>query len=172
MKKIAVKFGESLVKFKFEDFSESNEDVNFDKLLKIDYSNLFAEIISWPVIYNKIGILQAEMENELRLAKLNFKIKEAKLKNQIRINLIDENGKATVGEIDENLIISKKYRIYQEQYFEVEKQRDYISSLYLAARDKSEKLNKLSLTLRPGDIDDKLIEKQLNNIYFKIKENE
>lgn len=170
MSKLVFQIGDKLIKFRIEDFTDN---VDIDRLLKIDYGNLVAELITFPVILNKIGILNADMENELRLAKMNLKIREAKIQNQVRINLVDDgNKKPTVAEVSEALISNKVYQKYQKDYYEVEKQKDYIMSIYIAAKDKSEKLNKLSLTLRTGDIDEQLIQKQLNNVYYKIKNNE
>lgn len=168
MSKLVFNIGDKMIKFTIQDFEQN---VDIDRLLKIDYANLTAELITFPVVLNKIGILNADMEAELRLAKMNFKIREAKLRNQVRQNLVDEGSKATVNEVEEGLIKNKIYQKYQREYYEVEKQKDYIMSIYVAAKDKSEKLNKLSLTLRVGDIDESLIQKQLNNVYYKIKNN-
>ena len=168
MGKLVFNIGDKMVKFKFGEF-EQNMDI--DKLLKIDYGNLVAELITFPVVVNKLGILNADMEAELRLSKMNFKINEAKLRNKIRISLVEEGSKATVNEVEEGLLCSKIYQKYQKDHYEVEKQKDYIMSIYIAAKDKSEKLNKLSLTLKTGDFEEAFIQKQLNNVYYKIKDN-
>lgn len=168
MGKLVFNIGDKLIKFTIEDFEDN---VDIDRLLKIDYGNLVAELITFPVILNKIGILNADMESELRLAKMNFKIREAKIRNQVRENFASDGKKATVNEVEEGLIANKIYQKYQKDYYEIEKQKDYIMSIYISAKDKSEKLNKLSLTLRTGDIDEQLIQKQLNNVYYKIKNN-
>jgi len=173
-KKLVFTIGDRMVKFKMEEFQDN---VDIDKLLKIDYGNLVAELITFPVILNKIGILDAEMSNELRLAKLNFEIRTAKLSNELREKLTDEDEKGkvkkpTVAELEDALTSNKVYIKYQKDYFESQKQKDYISSIYNAAKSKSDKLDKLSLTLRVGDIDEQLVQKQFNNLYYKIKKNE
>jgi hypothetical protein len=169
MSKLVFSIGDKLIKFTIDDF-EDNLDI--DRLLKIDYGNLVAELVTSPVILNKVGILAAEMSNELRLSKMNFKIREAKIQKQVRENLIEEGKKATVAEVEDGLITNKVYQKYQKEYYEVEKQKDYIDSIYNAIKDKSNKLDKLSLTLRVGDINEELIQKQLNNVYYKIKDND
>lgn len=166
--------GDKMIKFKVSDFQD---DLDIDTLLKIDYGNLVAELITAPVVMNKMGILAAEMSNELRLAKMNFEIRKAKEQQKVRENLSEEDDKGkikkpTVAEVEDALTVSKIYQKYQRDYFEAQKQKDYIDSIYQAVKDKSEKLNKLSLTLRSGDINEELIQKQLNNIYYQIKNNE
>jgi len=166
--------GDKMIKFKVSDFQD---DLDIDTLLKIDYGNLVAELITAPVVMNKMGILAAEMSNELRLAKLNFEIRKAKVQQQIREDLSEEDDKGkvkkpTVAEVEDGLLMNKVFQKYQRDYFEAQKQKDYIDSIYTAIRDKSEKLNKLSLTLRSGDINEELIQKQLNNVYYQIKSNE
>ena len=170
MSKLVFNIGDKLIKFTIADF-ENN--LNIDKLLKIDYGNLIAELITFPVVVNKIGILNADMEAELRLSKMNLKINETKLRTRARNELIEGgNKKPTVAEVEEALIRNKVYQKYQRDHFEVEKQKDYIMSIYIATKDKSEKLNKLSLTLKSGDFEKAMVQKQLNNVYYKIKDNE
>jgi hypothetical protein len=46
-------------------------DYNFDPdvVLKIDYSNIFGEIITIPVLVNRIGLLVAEMRHYVKDSK-------------------------------------------------------------------------------------------------------
>ena len=169
MQKLVFSVGDKLIKFNIQEFEKT---VDIDRLLKIDYGNLIAELVTFPVILNKIGILNADVENNLRLAKMNFKIREAKIQKQVRSDFLAKGKKPTVAEVEETLLANKVWQKYQMEYFEAEKQKDYIMSIYIASKDKSEKLNKLSLTLRVGDIDEQLIQKQLNNVYYKIKNQE
>ena len=105
MEKFAVNFGDKIIKFSFEDF---NEEIDLDEILKIDYSNLIAELVTFPVVVNKIGILRAEIENKLRVEKMNFKIRESKLKNQTRERLLEDNEKKpTIPEVEDALIVNK-----------------------------------------------------------------
>jgi hypothetical protein len=66
--------------------------------------------------------------------------------------------------------VKKLYRLKNEEMNNAEKNRDYIYALYEAAKDKSRKLDKLSLTLQSGDIDEALVQKQMNKIYYKVKD--
>ena len=61
MEKKIIKVGEKTYKLLFDNF---DEDMNIDELLKIDYSNLIGELITFPVIVNRFGQLLAEAESK------------------------------------------------------------------------------------------------------------
>jgi hypothetical protein len=174
--KVVLKLGENrLIRFSFDDFEG---ELDTDKLIKIDYENLVAELLTFPVVVNKLGLLAADADSQFRLAKLNLRISEAKLRRQVRVELTEEvvdaknnvkTVKPTVQEVEDGIMLKKTYRLRSEEMNEAEKNKEYLYSIYDAAKDKSRKLDKLSLTLQPGDIDESLIQRQMNRIYFKIK---
>ena len=55
----------------------------------------------------------------------------------------------------------------RKRYIESQKMRDYMSSLFWSAKDKSAKLDKLSLTIQQGDITDAMIEGKVNSVIVK-----
>ena len=63
--------------------------------------------------------------------------------------------------------MNKAYQTMRKQYIEVQKTRDYINSIFWSAKDKSSKLDKLSLTVQGGDIPDSVIEGRVNNVLVK-----
>lgn len=149
-------------------FDEFDEDVDIDSLLKIDYSNLIGEMITFPVIVNRFGQLLAEAENQVALAKLNLEVTEAKLKESLRIKLADRNGKApSVDAVNTAVLLEKAYQAMRRSFLEKQKTRDYMNSIFWSAKDKSEKLDKLSLTVQPTDIADSVIEGRVNNVLIK-----
>lgn len=158
--------GDNVIQFKIGDFEDN---VDMDKILKIDYANLMAEMITFPVIVNRLGILAAKMDNLVSEKKLDLKIFEAKQKRDIRQDMIDNGEKITIDKVDDELSNRKSYRVKHIEYLEVIKEKEFIYSFYMSAKDKSKKLDKLSLTIKSGDIDDKIIQNQLNKVYFKIK---
>jgi hypothetical protein len=163
--------GDKVVMFKVEDF----EDIDLDKLLKIDYENLMAEMVTFPVVVNKLGLLCADMDNEFQQAKLNLSIFEAKRKKELReeLEFSDEKGKVkrpTIDEVDSALITDKVWKVKKQKMLKVQKEKEYMYSIYSSAKDKSNKLDKLSLTIKSGDVDMKIIQRQLNSVYFKIKD--
>jgi len=170
--KLVFNLGDKVVKFTVQDF---DKNVEIDKLLKIDYGNLVAELVTFPVVVNKLGLLAAEMDNEVQLAKLNLSVTEAKLKDKIRKQLTFEDDKGrrktpTIAEVDDALTRNKLWIKKKTAYITIMKEKEYMYSIYESAKDKSRKLDKLSLTLKTGDIDTDIIQRQLNNVYFKIKD--
>ena len=150
-----------------------DEQIDIDNLLKIDYSNLTAEIATFPLIVNRFGIMLAETESKVSEAKINVEILEAKLKEKYRISLAEANGgKApSVDILNCTITLDKSYQAIQRTLIAAKKNRDYMLTIYLAAKDKSEKLNKLSLSIQPGDISDTLLEGEINGIVIKRNRN-
>lgn len=166
MEKRIIQIGGITYKLIFDNF---DEDVDIDSLLKIDYSNLIGELVTFPVILNRFGILLAEAESQVAETKLNMDVYEAKTKERLRIELAEQNnGKAPTVEALNNAVVSNKaYQAMKRKYIEVVKTRDYINSIFWAVKDKSEKLNKLSLSIQPGDLSDSVIEGRVNNVLVK-----
>lgn len=166
MEKRIIQIGGNTYKLIFDNF---DEDVDIDSLLKIDYSNLIGELVTFPVILNRFGILLAEAESQVAETKLNMDVYEAKTKERLRIELVEQNnGKAPTVEALNNAVVSNKaYQAMKRKYIEVVKTRDYINSIFWAVKDKSEKLNKLSLSIQPGDLSDSVIEGRVNNVLVK-----
>lgn len=165
MEKKVITVGGQTYILRFEDF---DEDVDIDEYLKIDYSNLIGELITFPVIVNRFGQLLAEAESQVALAKLNLEVTEAKLKESLRITLTDRNGKSpSVDAVNSAVILEKSYQAMRRNYVEKQKTRDYINSIFWSAKDKSAKLDKLSLTVQQNELPDAVIEGRVNKVLIK-----
>ena len=164
MKKV-VKIKNQTYILKFDEFDES---IDVDSLLKIDYSNLIGELVTFPVIVNRFGTLLADAENEVAESKLNLDVFEAKTKERLRSKLIEENGKApTVDALNSALMLDKAYQQMKNKYFEAQKTRDYINSIFWSAKAKDDKLSKLSLSIQDSEIPDSALEGRVNNVLIK-----
>ena len=73
-------------------FDEFDEDVDIDALLRIDYSNLLGEMITFPTVVAKFGNMLAEAESQVNEKKLDLDVCEAKLKEHYRNELMDKSG--------------------------------------------------------------------------------
>lgn len=166
MKKQVVNIGENQYKLLFDEFES---DLEIDELLKIDYSNLIGEIITFPVVVNRFGNMLADAESKVAETKLNLDVLEAKLKEKLKLELAEANGgkNPTVDALNSALILQKSYQAMRKSLIEAQKTRDYINSVFWSAKDKSEKLNKLSLTIQQGDVDEGLIEGKVNSVLIK-----
>lgn len=149
-------------------YKEIDEDIDIDELLKIDYSHLVEEIITFPVWVNRFGNLLAEAEKQLSEMKLNLDITEARIKENLRKEAVLNGEKApTVETLNNAVILNQGYIALKKKFIESQKTRDYVNSVYWSAKDKSEKLDKLSLSLQPGDIQENQIEGTINRVTIK-----
>jgi hypothetical protein len=150
-------------------YEEFDEKVDLDSLLKIDYSNLMGEIITFPIIVNRFGLLLADAESAVAEAKLTLEIYEAKAKERFKVQLVGENGgkNPTIDALNSAVIQDKGYQQMKRKYIEAQKVRDYLNSAFWSAKDKSAKLDKLSLTIQDGELPDEVLERRVNGIKVK-----
>lgn len=150
-------------------YEEFDEKVDLDSLLKIDYSNLMGEIITFPIIVNRFGLLLADAESAVAEAKLTLEIYEAKAKERFRVQLVGENGgkNPTIDALNSAVIQDKGYQQMKRKYIDAQKVRDYLNSAFWSAKDKSAKLDKLSLTIQDGELPDEVLERRVNGIKVK-----
>ena len=165
MKKVITVGGQTLA-IVYEEFDEK---VDLDSLLKIDYSNLMGEIITFPIIVNRFGLLLADAESAVAEAKLTLEVYEAKAKERFKVQLIGENGgkNPTIDALNSAVIQDKGYQQMKRKYIEAQKVRDYLNSAFWSATDKSAKLDKLSLTIQDGELPDEVLERRVNGIRVK-----
>lgn len=149
------------------EFDEDELDV--EDLLKIDYSNLVGELVTFPIIENRIGLMLADAESKVSEVKLNRDILEAKLKEKYALSLADGNGgkRPTVDAINAAVLQDKGYQALLRSKIAAEKTKDYLLSILTACRSKSGKLEKLSLTIQNNDISDEVLEGRVNGIVIK-----
>lgn len=152
-------------------FDVFDEDVDVESLLRIDNSNLIGELSTWPVIVNRFGILLADAEKKVSETKLNLEILEAKTKDSIRMQMVEEGVKPTVDALNNAIILNKAVQAVKRKYIDCQKQRDYINSIFWNAKDKSQKIEKLCDKILPSDIPDSVIEGRVNNVLIKKKKN-
>ena len=150
-------------------YEEFDEKVDLDSLLKIDYSNLMGEIITFPISVKRFGLLLADAESAVAEAKLTLEIYEAKAKERFRVHLVGENGgkNPTVDALNSAVIQDKGYQQMKRKYIDAQKVRDYLNSAFWSAKDKSAKLDKLSMTIQDGELPDEVLERRVNGIKVK-----
>lgn len=166
MNKKIINIGEQSYKLLYDEFEDG---IDIDNLLKIDYSNLIGEIITFPIIVNKFGLLLADAESKVAETKLNIDVYESKSKERLRLRLQEENGgkNPTVDALNSAVMQDKGYQALKRKLIDVTKTRDYINSIFWSCKDKSEKLNKLSLTVQNAEIPEEVLQGRVNNIVIK-----
>lgn len=167
MDKKIVKIGDKTYTLLIKAF---DDDVEVDDLLQIDYSNLIGELVTFPVIVNRIGIMLAEAESAVSEKKLNLEVFEAKMKERLRTQLAETNGKAPTVEVLNNAVLQEpSYQAMRKSLINAQKTRDYLNSVFWSSKDKSDKISALMRNYEIGEEVD-LSEQRINNVLIKKKE--
>jgi hypothetical protein len=173
---IKVPFATKIVSLKIGIF---DTDVDVDDLLKIDYANMMGEILTFPVLLNRIGSLRAESMDMVAQAKMGFSIFEAQLKEEKRRNGVrtqaDTKGvekqvRLTADEVEGAMLMDPRWKAKRQELLGTEKNFQYIDSLYWAAKSKDDKLNKLTHSLKPEEFEQTILEGQINGVLIKCAE--
>lgn len=155
-------------------------DIDVEQILKIDYANILGEVLTFPVLFNRIGNLKAEYENLVKEKELDMNIFMAEQKKQIRKNLTftEDRGKngakimaPSVDEVETELKLSPGYRVKQKDYLNALKNLSIIESIYWSAKSKDGKLDKLSEKLRPEEFSMDVLQDTCNGIAIKQMRN-
>lgn len=148
---------------------EFDSELDVEDILKIDYHNILGEILTFPVIQNRIGNFRAEMEAIVASTKFDFEIFEAQLMEEKRNSLeAKSEKKVTISEVETAVRRDTRYVLKKKQLIEVQKNFGYLDALYWSANSKDTKLNRLSEKLRPEEFEHELLEDTINGVMIKM----
>lgn len=145
-----------------------NTDINIDDLLKIDYSNLVGEILTFPVLLNRIMNLKAEVQYLANEAKTDLEAFEADLTKKKRDLLTSNGQKTSIPEVAAAVTQDANYILMKKQYFSRVRDLDYLDSLHWSAQSKSKLLEKISDKIRPDDFAGELLQDTINGVAIKM----
>ena len=159
----------------FKDFT----DIDSESLLQVDYNNIVGDCITWPVIFNRIARLKAEMESLIDEIKFDFDKWEAEQYSNYEKQLTRTvtNSRSTKEEIPTKtqvmsaLLQTKEYRVKRFEVINAQKQAAIVGALYEAAKEKSKKLDTVSNKLQPKEFESAIIEGTINSVMIKIDQN-
>lgn len=168
---IKIPIGNKIATLNFRDWDI--DEVDIDDLLSIDYSNIMGELLTFPPILNKIGLFRAEAEENMNRVKLDLAILEAKIQEEKRISLtkvVSEKVKSpTKDEVENACKLDPRYSKQTRQFFASQKAYNYMESLYIAAKDKSKKLDSIfNKSVVPKEFELELLEKAVNGVKVKL----
>lgn len=157
-------------------------NINVDELTKINYSNLYGEMITIPTLTNKVGIIRAEAEYNMSMSKLDRNIKAAELNEYYRKKLSYEHvnyKKETVWKAPNNDTVTAaidrdiEYINICKRYIRMTKNFNNIDSLFWSVKDKAGILKKMgeSMKLTPEDFEKNIVEGAINGMMIKMHEN-
>lgn len=148
---------------------EFDTDVDVDDILRIDYGNIMGEILTFPLLYNRIANLRAEVESLVQHTKMDVDIYEAQLREEKRKSLQAASDKRiTDTEVESAVKLDARYAAKKKELFQVQKNFAYMDALYWSAQSKDTKLNRLSEKLRPDEFERELVEDTINGIMIKV----
>jgi hypothetical protein len=144
------------------------EDLDSDRILRIDYGNLEAEIATIPVLMNNVGMILAELDNDVRLSELQLSKTKAELAEQGREEIkVEKNGKAaTNDETNEYVRNHVKYDLMSRKVSNIQMKRDVINSIYWSIKAKQEILQNISKSMNYSDFQDALVNTALKEINY------
>lgn len=172
---IKISLKNKIVSLKISNF---DTDVDTEDILSIDFCNILGEILTFSVVMNRIGNLQAEADNLVNEARMELEIKAAELGEYYRKSLTkyitvkgQEEKKVTlptVAEVDNATLLDAAYQNTRKKYIRLQKEKQYIDSLFWSAKSKDGKLDKLSEKLRPAEFEGEILEGTINGVMIKV----
>jgi len=164
--RIVIEYGEKMVVLTLLPF---DTELDVDDILRIDYYNIMGEILTFPLMFNRIANFKAEIEEIVNRTKFDLEVFEAQLMEQKRKSLeANSERKVTISEVEAAVKMDANLSIKKKEYFKRLKELAYMDSLYWAAQSKDTKLNRMSEKLRPEDFEKELVEDTVNSVMIKI----
>lgn len=150
--------------------------VDIDRLVAIDYTNLYGEAVTVSALLNKVGMLRAEAESALADKKLEKEMYEADSKKLWRRQANRNGGKFIIDgdeiklsekALDEALLLDDKYIELCTEFIEAQKNFSILDAINWSVQDKSRKLNNLLKPVTPSEFLSELIEGEVNSFFIK-----
>lgn len=152
---------------------EFSREIDLDSITTIDYTNIYAELVTISTLLNRVGFLKAEADSGYASYKFNYEIYVAKQSEFYRKKLKVANGDSvkwpTVSQVENAVLLDEGVQLKKKKVLRLQKEAEQIDSLYWAVKDKSGKLNKISenMSLTPEDFERELIEGTINGILIR-----
>jgi hypothetical protein len=166
-------------------YSDFANEINVDDLMSIDSTNILGEVLTFPVILNRFGLILAEKEDDLRRTNFLYETKLDEVKNELAKaygrafsyfqseaggSVKNPTGAQCENRAKEDEIVLEKKKDadnIRNILLDVQKERDLMNSLYWSAKSKDEKLNKLTEKLSPRELESELIDGLINGVMIK-----
>lgn len=181
---IIVNLRDKVLRLRIEDITKRQIDT--EDVLQVDINNIIGDIITWPVLFNRISLIKAEIEDIVDEFKLNLDIEIAKKYKHYKTDLISEQevvtstGKRTgtmkpifpsEGLIESSISTDEDVISLKRQLLEAKKQAKIIDGLYWAAKSKDKKLDTISAKMTPEDFNKDVLEGSINTVKIRSYQN-
>lgn len=176
--KIVFNLPNKTVTFSTKDFGDT--EIDLEDLLQVQINNIIIDIITFPVIFNRIGLIKSQMDDLLRSTQLDFDLFCAEQRREARKEFTieqDSKGKdkrkyLTEQGIDDFVMLSPKYKVKRQGINKVKFQADEIDALYWSGKSKDQKLNAISAKMKPEEFEHEIIEGTFNDVAIKVYKNQ
>lgn len=167
--KVVINLRDKTLILDIKDFGSS--DIQIEDLLQVDYANILGDIITFPVIFNRIANIKAEMDNFHREEAFDLKAYEAQLYEEHKAAFISRGEKATETALEMAIKRDPKYRVKQFNYLKVEKQANIVDGLYWSAKTKGKMLEAISMKIKPEDFEKEILTDTINSVSIVSQKN-
>ncbi len=167
--KVIIELKNKVLSLEIKDFGDSA--INLEDLLQVDMNAIIADICTFPVIFNRIGNLKAEIDEFLRETQLDFSIFEAQLFEKHKKKLLGNSEKATEAAIDSSVKQDPEYKTKKLNVFKVQKQAEILDSFYWSAKSKDKKLDAISAKIQPEEFEKEVLEGTINSVVIRVHKN-
>lgn len=140
-----------------------DENINISEFLKIDYHNIFAELVTMPLVLNQIANMKAEIDNQVAHQKTGIEILKANIEKKTKA----ERQKVSLNDLEVEVLTDEQYQEERSRFINLQKQASYLDSFYWSAKAKIDALNKISDKIAPEEFNIEILEKRINNVIIK-----
>jgi hypothetical protein len=149
------------------DSLEDQDEVDINRIVKIDFSNIPAELVTIPVLLAQFSIYLSELNEKVNLAKMNMEIAEAELSVEFREAHKEETGKDLSNEkTKDKIMTSAKYKLQRRLYFKAMKDQEIMNGVYWSLKSKDDKLSRLASSMNLGDAVETMLEFKLRRFNY------
>lgn len=146
---------------------EDEDEIDTDKIVKIDFNNIPAELVTIPVLLSQFSTFLADMNEKVNIAKLNVDVLEAELSAKFREAHKEETGKDLSNEkTSEKVMTDPKYKITKRIHFKAIKDKEILEGIYWSIKSKDQKLTQLSNSVNLGDAVETLLNNKLKRFNY------
>lgn len=129
---------------------EFTDELEIEELLRINIEKLALEAITFPVIVNRLGFLLADANNQVKEREVDMEIFLSKKREEVRQSLND-NKLAGEKLTQEDIKFKQEFLVRNDPHYKVKtkqlndaiRTRDYVNSIFWAAKDKNSKIDLL-----------------------------
>lgn len=166
--KTIIEIGKKILILEIKNF---DREVDIEALLQVQINDILGDIITFPVIFNRIAFIKAEADDLLRQVQFDLKVFEAQKYEEHKKKLIGSGEKATETAIEMAIIRDVQFQAKKKVAISVQKQAEILDGLYWSAKSKDQKLNAVSAKLKPEEFEKEILDGVINSVMITSRKN-